>query len=181
MSRRVIQSEPDISSSLEPFWERVRETASWCVERASLNDPGGSLRSSVTHPRVLEPSYFDTVRGVVNLRHPRKALRVEDPMSAGQLLVYFPDAELADGAAEEETKGFFDVNNAPPWDTWVGFFRDDVASDSSYAHYLVAWVPKDLVPLVQEGIDVNPERCIEWLDESEVSLRDIISVARRGA
>ena len=180
MNRRLIKSEPDISSALEPFWERLQEAASWCAERASLDDPRGCLRSEGVRPRVLEPSYFDAVQTVAYGRRPRKIV-VADPFVAGQLLVYFPDGELADGAAEQESKGFFDVNNAPPWDTWVGFFRDDVGQDSSVAQYLIAWVPRLLVPLAQAGIDVNPERCIEWLDDAEVSLRGLLSVTRRGA
>jgi hypothetical protein len=37
----------------------------------------------------------------------------------GRLMVYFPDAALADGAAEVQSRGFFDVHNTPPWDTWI--------------------------------------------------------------
>jgi len=102
----------------------------------------------------------------VNLRIGTRPQIVDDPLTAGQLLVYFPDAELADGAAEQETAGFFDVNNAPPWDTWVGFFHDSSAPDSSCARYLVAWIPDQFISLAQKGIDVNPERCIEWLEDS---------------
>jgi hypothetical protein len=181
MTTKLLQSEPDISLSVSSFWDRLRDTASWCVARASLNDPRGSMRSSMSQPRVLEPSYFDTVRAVVNLRIGKRLQIVQEPLTACRLLVYFPDAELADGAAEQETGGFFDVNNAPPWDTWVGFFHDSSAPDSSYARYLVAWIPDLFVPVAQKGIDVNPEGCIEWLDDSAVVLRDVISVALRGA
>jgi hypothetical protein len=59
----------------------------------------------------------------------------------GRLLVYFPDAELSDGAAEAETAGYFDVWNAPPHDTWVGFYEDESTPDDSFRRYLVAWVP----------------------------------------
>ena len=36
--------------------------------------------------------------------------------------------------------------------------------------YLVSGVPAPFVELVAPGIDVNPEQCIRWLDESEVPL-----------
>lgn len=39
-------------------------------------------------------------------------------------MVYFPDGDLCDGAAEQVTDGFFDVFNVPPWETWVGYFED---------------------------------------------------------
>ena len=181
MTPSLIQSDPDVSRGLEPFWERLGATASWCTPLASADDPRGSLRSLTTQPRVLEYSYLDAVHNVVTLRRRPKALVMKDPLEGGRLMVYFPGADLADGAAEQETKGFFDVNNAPPWDTWVGFFRDSSGSDTSYAQYLVAWIPQVFVSLAQSGIDVNPERCIEWLDDANVALRSLLGVARRGA
>ena len=42
------------------------------------------------------------------------------------MFVHFPDADLCDGAAELASDGFFDGHNTPPWDTWVGYFRDGV-------------------------------------------------------
>lgn len=90
---------------------------------------------------------------------------------SGRLMVYFPDADLCDGSAEIETEGWFDVFNCPPWDTWVGFFRDAGPSTDSTSNYLVAWVPPVFVDLVAHGIEVNPEQCIRWLDDTECSLR----------
>ena len=70
----------------------------------------------------------------------------------GRILAYWPGENLADGAARSATAGFFDVNNVPPWDTWLAFV------DGA----LYAWVPAELVDRVQQGIDVNPEECIRW-------------------
>jgi hypothetical protein len=75
---------------------------------------------------------------------------------SGRLLLYAPDESLFDGAAQYTSKGFFDVNNIPPWDTWVCFFEK----------YLVSWVPPQLVELASQGIDVNPEGCILWAPET---------------
>lgn len=81
------------------------------------------------------------------------------PFEGGRLLLYFPDAELSDGAAETETGGFFDVENVPPWDTWIALFRDEDA-DVSFAECLIGWVPQEFVALAGRGIRVNPEECI---------------------
>jgi hypothetical protein len=70
----------------------------------------------------------------------------------GRLLLYYPTENLADGAAQYSSNGFFDTNNIPPWDIWVGF------SDWT----LVSWVPPSLIAAVQMGIDANPENCIRW-------------------
>jgi hypothetical protein len=88
--------------------------------------------------------------------------------------VYFPDAELSDGAAELETDGFFDVYNTPPWDTWIGFFQDQADPEWSYANYLIAWAPPTLIGVVERGIRVNPEDCIKWLNESTVGIRSYV-------
>jgi hypothetical protein len=70
----------------------------------------------------------------------------------GRVLLYWPAENLACGAAEVASKGFFDADNVPPWDIWVGFSE----------RTLVSWVPPMLVDVVQMGIDANPEQCIQW-------------------
>jgi hypothetical protein len=83
-------------------------------------------------------------------RHPD----VAKSLAGGKLLLYAPDENLFDGAAECQSNGFFDVNNTPPWDCWV-----------IYSHpYLVSWIPPALRKIAQAGIDVNPEECIFWAD-----------------
>jgi hypothetical protein len=71
----------------------------------------------------------------------------------GRLLLYSPEENVADGASQHASAGFFDVYDTPPWDTWVSY------SDGT----LLSWVPPQLVGMVQRGIDVNPVDCIRWL------------------
>ena len=78
--------------------------------RASANDPAGSLRTLDLRPRVLEASYADAVWSVCRFRESMLA-GASGEGEDGRLLVYFPDAELSDGAAEKASKGFFDVYN----------------------------------------------------------------------
>ena len=74
---------------------------------------------------------------------------------------YSPDDDLCDGAAEAESAGFFDTFNTPPWDTWVALTsRNDRC-------WLVSWVPPEQIRLADGGIEVNPEQCIQWLDDFE--------------
>jgi hypothetical protein len=74
----------------------------------------------------------------------------------GRILLYCPDDNLSDGAAAYSSKGFFDDENAPPWDTWVSF----------EGKYLISFVPRLLCGLAQRGIEVNPEECIRWADDN---------------
>jgi hypothetical protein len=86
------------------------------------------------------------------------------------LLAYFPSDNLACGVAEAESKGFFDVDNIPPYDTWVWMVSDtrlvvrEGEKREVEANYLVAWVPSDFIQLANGGVVVNPEQCIVWLD-----------------
>jgi hypothetical protein len=74
--------------------------------------------------------------------------------AGGRLLLYRPAENLACGAAEQSSHGFFDVNNVPPWDIWVDFSEGT----------LVSWVPPPLVQAAEAGIDANPEQCIQWAE-----------------
>lgn len=85
------------------------------------------------------------------------------------MLVYFPDSELSDGAAEAESRGFLDVYNAPPWASWIAH-RSDGGQDPSFDSYLISWIPPCFVDSVTAGISVNPEQCIQWLEDADVML-----------
>jgi hypothetical protein len=171
----VIAAEPDCRATLDPFWERLQQAVSWCTARLDMNDVAGCLRTEHLRPPILHRNYFDAVGLVLAWR--QTALGPVTPtqsLRGGRLLLYFPDAELADGAAEVESQGFFDVNNSPPWDTWVGIFTDEAPESDSYATYLLSWVPPELIPLAQRGIAVNPEECIAWLDDRAVGMQHLL-------
>jgi hypothetical protein len=173
------------------FDVRLKETRSWCAAHAVANDPVASLRSPALRPRLLESSYESAVHSVC-LERARKAVVNEGgrgavekltsllqakPTFDGRLLVYFPDADLCDGAAELESRGFFDGNNCPPWDTWVALFTSP-AESNSFGNVLVAWVPATFEADAAAGIDVNPEECIQWLD---AALAERLGIAHAAA
>ena len=74
------------------------------------------------------------------------------------------------------SEGFFDVHDAPPWGTWVGYFEDSGPGPDRKS-YLLEWVPERLVDLANAGIDVNPVQCIAWLSDVQVEVRSIIDDA----
>jgi hypothetical protein len=147
---------------------RLKEAVAWCGHRADVTDPAGSLRHEQLRAQPLSRSRADVVQHAVRYRsnyvQRLQVASVAEIVDHGRLLLYFPDADLSDGAAELETRGFFDVFNTPPWDTWVGLFhRAD--GDIAYREFLICWIPSQFVSLAQRGIDVNPEACIDWLDD----------------
>ena len=53
----------------------------------------------------------------ISLDHPPRQSAKD--LAHGRLLVYEPDTNLAHGLEELETNGFVDIDNIPPWDTWI--------------------------------------------------------------
>jgi hypothetical protein len=109
-------------------------------------------------PPVLCSNGWSTVDSVVTCRSKQVEAGPGLPLPPGRPLIYHPNAQLSDGAAQAASRGFFDVDNAPPWATWVGYFQDDTGD---YGPYLLSWVPVAAIPLAQAGIDVNPEQGVE--------------------
>jgi hypothetical protein len=127
--------------------------------RSPVLDPGRTRFPEVRAEQV------SIVEGVADRRAEQLRLKQHYPsdiandLQGGRLLLYSPDENLCDGAARYTSKGFFDFDNIPPWDTWVCFFQQ----------YLVSWVPPQLLELANQGIDANPEGCIAWAQETELS------------
>jgi hypothetical protein len=85
-----------------------------------------------------------------------------DPAEAqalGRLLLYEAMETVSDGAAQASSHGFFDIEDAPPWDTWF-WYKDGT---------IFCWVPDSLVSDAQAGIDANPVDCIHWAKWSALS------------
>lgn len=159
------------------LYTRLSQTIEWtnaCVARPGFHP---SMRSKDLQWRLLHLGRDDAVCEVGTARQfqltgATTPIQTTFPkLRNGRLMVYFPDGDLCDGAAEQETEGFFDVYNVPPWDTWVGYFDDAPNSGGSCDAYLLAYVPEKLVETVNSGIIVNPEECILWLSDSDTKIR----------
>jgi hypothetical protein len=153
----------------------LRETQAWCAAKADLARPKECLRDERLKPVLLANSRIEAVDDV---RRSRRLYRsrliagdqaLETVIAAGRLIAYSPDFNLACGMSEAETKGYFDVNNLPPWDTWVALL--DAPNAKHFEVSLIAWVPPVFVPLVQAGIDVIPEQCVLWLEDCPAPLQ----------
>jgi hypothetical protein len=165
--------DPDVSHSVDLLWARVADTVEWCQTFVDPREPQWCLRRDETRPRSLERDYFTAVRmAAAPRRHRRQTGAPRRSLAGGRVLVYFPDDELADGAAEVESEGFLDLHNAPPWDTWFAMAEDTGRVERN--PYLLSWVPDVFVTHAQRGIDVNPEECIRWLEDCDVAIRGIL-------
>ena len=172
------------TQTLEQFKVRLAQTIFWCGSRADKANPSTSLRTPELRPRLLEENRSSAVDTVIYARELYGGVDIREAtiprdLGNGRLLIYFPNSDLACGAAEQETAGFFDINNVPPWDTWVTYFQDVQQNiDSFDSEYLIAWIPPEFVHLANEGIAVNPEQCILWLSDTSVELSKLLHTER---
>jgi hypothetical protein len=84
-----------------------------------------------------------------------------DALSKNKLLLYEPLETVSDWAAQEASLGFYDVEDAPPWDTWFLYAGNTV----------FCCVPESAISSAQAGIDANPVDCIHWAKWSELARR----------
>jgi uncharacterized protein (TIGR02996 family) len=166
----------------EEVWLRtLAETIAWCQDRANPANPGTCLRNPHFHPGQLQygegdwdrrerlrhrPSPCEDAHWFIGFikdgRAEQLACQRKYPafpptsLHGGRLLLFNREDTLSDGAAEAESRGFFDMNNCPPCDTWVWF--------EPQTDWLLCWVPSNLVDCASAGILVNPEQCILWAD-----------------
>jgi hypothetical protein len=93
-------------------------------------------------------------------------------LSGGRLLVCTGlDESVWDGAAQAESRGFVDINDLAPWDTWICYVRPPAEDNgrTGQAPCVMSWVPSAFVSLVEDGIRVNPVGCIRWLEKDTLA------------
>ncbi len=184
---------------LEAFQHTLAETIAWCAPRATSLEPESSLRSLPLNSQPsIESQSNDKWKQAVSDIATTRAMFLRDAgnysqepptdLAGGRLLLYAPNETLSDGAAWVSWGGFFDWDNAPPWDTWVAYVEDTPADPEhtntwfrqhawkqGIVHppmrvsYLVSWVPPCLLEVAEAGIEANPEECVEWLADRDTT------------
>lgn len=160
------------------FEIRLAETIAWCIRHADILEPRDSLRSDELKPEFVcnENLYlYDSAKRIKDIRQLLEkrskllgkeiaSVATEADLKGGKLIVYFPDENVFDGASEVASMEFFDGEDEPAWDTWVGLFRD------YKREYIVSYIPPQFLSLVNDGIEVNCVDCIQWIDNSTTKL-----------
>ena len=171
-----------MTMSDETLFVRIAEVIAWCNSLEGVSQ----LRSASLRPRMLHNGPDDAVCDVGWARErwyrqQEFETPVEMPdLQGGELMVYFPDQNLSDGYAELVSEGFFDVENTPPFDTWVAFFDDGPsAADHSLQRYLLCFVPRHYMALAEAGIEGNPEECILWLKQAKTRFNERVTATPR--
>ena len=67
---------------------------------------------------------------------------------------------MVDGASEVESKGFVDINDCPPIDTW---FYKIWKNDSRWVFF--SWVPQKFIEFADKAVAVNCVDCLTWYED----------------
>ena len=181
-SHTGLQTLSEMVELLEPsplVLQALSETVAWCLRRPLQQD---QFRSRELDPSALlrVPPFGESNIGVwlekkpeshqsaINAINANRSALVRDrnikvadsavAKSKGRLLLYEPLETVTDGASDASSRGFFDIEDAPPWDTWFLYSEGSIFS----------WVPEALVQDAQAGIDANPVDCIHWCDRPKL-------------
>ncbi len=160
----------------EDLQKRIDKTIEWYYNNGGADQRTRSLRATPT-VNISDIGHLDdekrkiavdqvfairkTVLGPTSNREGywnySKVIKKDDSLR-NRLVAYFPDQSIEDGAAEMESRGFFDKNDEPGWDTWVDFVMKP-----EFNSFLIAWVPPDMINNVEEGIKANIIGAVEWV------------------
>ena len=150
-------------------WTRsFLETLRWCGPRLNAADPSACFRSTELTPLghlITDCNYDAEVAEIVNEVVARRSnLLRSDSQDVGDALGLFsgdrifafrPLDSLFHGTSPPESNGYIDDWEIAPWDTWIGY----------WGGYVVTWVAKPFVGLVNAAIAANAEDCIRWIDD----------------
>jgi hypothetical protein len=192
----------------ELFEQRLAETIAWCERQPGIFRRAEYLRSPLLKPTIQTMQGFQLKRvlGMVPSKaslhmvesdeaaamidatgQRREELLAESyivperntTLAGGRLLAYFVGASAHDGTTASITD-YFDIEDNPPWDTWVYFVAGKeqiVASkknsdfrsvlDGSTARtidYAISWVPPRWIEDVEEAMRSEYMGAIMWID-----------------
>jgi hypothetical protein len=169
--------ESQVGDDLETILTRLTEVIEWCAPHVDLGQPKNCLRSIELIPHLLEDGRKRVVGSVALKRYLAlgrpKRTHAKD-LAGGRLLLYEPDINLAHGLEESETCGYVDLDNTPPWDTWIAYLYDRDKKYDCDRNFLLSWVPDKFISLVTAGIRVSPEVSFSWLDEQDLKWTKIL-------
>jgi hypothetical protein len=180
------QESPLAEDELKRFFRQLVGAITWCERLGKVSIPPESLRNSELRPPAfgMVPDTGERCRWVERIGGRREELlarrcyglrplagdaRASD-LAGGRLLLFYPDETLSDGAAELSSYGLFDFDNEPPWDALVWYVPSDRwPEDDRLTSFGVYWIPPQLLDLADAGVQVNPEACIRWADQTDIA------------
>ena len=170
--------------NIEDFRIRLAEAILWCSGHLSPSDPALSLRSAILRPpglRVcdsLRIGLQEIVNAVAGQRatlisnQDRNRMKPACDLAGGRLLICTSATEsIPDGHVSAASRGFYDEDDLPPWDTWLYYIQPDkeIIVRSYQPEYLVSWVPKTWIELATIGVKEHFLDCMRWAEQTDIA------------
>ncbi len=159
------------------------------LEPACMMDEPNHTQVPLGYPWGDAPEKQATLRALSEARFDRLYRTGLHPVTPatnvgnGRLLI--SDHENSDWCclSVHASRGFIDSDDVPPWDTWLWYGEEPAAGEPGFlqrmqTHYReysnqiytikrhwLCWIPTAFIPLVNEGIAVNPVECFWWASE----------------
>jgi hypothetical protein len=76
----------------------------------------------------------------------------------GRLLVHGVMDTDSSGYPQDCSESFLDVHDCPPHDTWICLV------DMNRNALLISWIPEELCPIAERGIECCSMWCTDWID-----------------
>ena len=180
-----------IATNAEQFLLYLEKTISWCHERIDINNPKFCFRTKELEELILlhddEPEYLslssEIVAKIITKRNESIGHSGKLPNS-GRVLLSAYDYTNHNGLTCEETDGYFDNHDGPPWGTWIceiacmhGLSTSSNYGESwppnlgsifgeagSYETLLASWVPFEFIEYAQRAIEVECCGMLLWAD-----------------
>lgn len=171
---------------LDLFKHRLAETVAWCVPRFSLDDPKMSLRTPPNARDGIDDVFAGMDSEMMQFADSVFAKRanalsvdmvenVQEGLAGGRLVLLYMSDTLCDGIGPIYSKGFIDECNFPAWDTWLYYGLESQRSHRRYGtirdtKYLISWVPEQVIPLMNDTIEILAEQCLQWVENDHYNL-----------
>ena len=172
-------------SQINLFRARLAETIAWCDARADAADPKNSLRSPELTPenwsldshgyddydwaydkaKGWDYSLVSAMKIVDSISDRRSSLVAELNLRTASMPTNFSElgrlalmsiaSNLSDGLSQDYSGGFYDIEEMPPWSTWLWVLGEHSNHTDQTYPVVLSWVPSLFVPMAQKGMDVN--------------------------
>jgi hypothetical protein len=125
-----------------PAFRLTEDTVSW---NHDMSNADNILRVSVD---------------VIAAHKPAPPVSLQEIMRQGKIIAHETGVTTCDGLAEAESRGYVDIYDLPPADTWIYI----TPSTNTSRAILYCWVPVWFEEEMRSAMMVNPQGCYEWAD-----------------
>jgi hypothetical protein len=173
------------------FRRQLAEAVTWCGKNFEPEDVGGSLRVLTPAPPASmlgvsgeerESWIYGTIaQRSKELQEKKQTLLTN--LTVGRLLIFYPDLSPSDGVVTPPSKGYIDEEYFPAWDSWVYYDYEHVILPNkapATINYLISWVPPQIIDLVDEAIEDDTAKSLQWLSDTRFDFTFLRSLKKYG-